>query len=32
MPSTIEAVRAEALFVSILQSAERPAADRNHPS
>ena len=28
MPSTIEAVRAEALFVSILQSAERPAADR----
>jgi hypothetical protein len=28
MPTTIEAVRAEALFVSSLQSAERPTADQ----
>jgi len=28
MPSTFEAVRAEALFVSVLQSSERPAPER----
>ncbi len=28
MPSTFEAVRAEALFVSSLQSSDRPAADQ----
>jgi hypothetical protein len=27
MPTSVEAVRAEALFVSTLQSSERPAAD-----